>query len=244
MDGKPTLLLVNNFNKVNYMNSTGRAKLIILLQLIFLVFSTALFSQKTLRVGYINMDYILENLDEYKLANKEYSLKLEIWRKEINERSEKISEEYEKLEIKRPLITSNLYYEFKNEIDFKKKQLEDYQQKRFGAEGDWITQEKILIQPIQDEVLEAVKKIVDKNKFDYVFDKSSAIVMLYSEKKYDISELVLKSILRQEKIENLQMNFEDEKKQKRKDSILKVRQEKKISIQKRRDSIINARKNK
>ena len=190
------------------------------------------------------MDYILENLDEYKLANKEYSLKLEMWRKEINERSKKISEEYEKLEIKRPLITSKLYYEFKNEIDFKKKQLENYQQKRFGAEGDWITQEKILIQPIQDEVLEAVKKIVDKNKFDYVFDKSSAIVMLYSEKKYDISELVLKSILRQEKIENLQMNFEDEKKQKRKDSILKVRQEKKISIQKRRDSIINARKNK
>ena len=244
MDGKPTLLLVNNFNKVDYMNSTGQAKLIILLQLIFLVFSTTLFSQKTLRVGYINMDYILENLDEYKLANKEYSLKLEIWRKEINERSKKISEEYEKLEIKRPLITSNLYYEFKNEIDFKKKQLEDYQQKRFGAEGDWITQEKILIQPIQDEVLEAVKKIVDKNKFDYVFDKSSAIVMLYSEKKYDISELVLKSILRQEKIENLQINFDDEKKQKRKDSILKVKQEKKISIQKRRDSIINARKNK
>ena len=244
MDGKPTLLLVNNFNKVNYMNSKGQTKLIILLQLICLVFSTALFSQKTLRVGYINMDYILENLDEYKLANKEYSLKLEIWRKEINERSKKISEEYEKLEIKRPLITSNLYYEFRNEVDFKKKQLEDYQQKRFGAEGDWITQEKILIQPIQDEVLEAVKKIVDKNKFDYVFDKSSAIVMLYSEKKYDISELVLKSILRQEKIENLQMNCEDEKKQKRKDSILKVKQVKKISIQKRRDSIINARKNK
>ena len=226
------------------MNSKGQAKFIILLQLFFLVFSISLFSQKTLRVGYINMDYILENLDEYKLANKEYSLKLEMWRKEINERSKKISEEYEKLEIKRPLITSKLYYEFKNEIDFKKKQLENYQQKRFGAEGDWITQEKILIQPIQDEVLEAVKKIVDKNKFDYVFDKSSAIVMLYSEKKYDISELVLKSILRQEKIENLQMNFEDEKKQKRKDSILKVRQEKKISIQKRRDSIINARKNK
>ena len=226
------------------MNSKGQAKFIILLQLFFLVFSISLFSQKTLRVGYINMDYILENLDEYKLANKEYSLKLEMWRKEINERSKKISEENKKLEIKRPLITSNLYYEFKNEIDFKKKQLEDYQQKRFGAEGDWITQEKILIQPIQDEVLEAVKKIVDKNKFDYVFDKSSAIVMLYSEKKYDISELVLKSILRQEKIENLQMNFEDEKKQKRKDSILKVRQEKKISIQKRRDSIINARKNK
>jgi hypothetical protein len=67
--------------------------------------------------------------------------------------------------------------------------------------------------------------------------------MLYSEKKYDISELVLKSILRQEKLDNLQMNFEDESKQKRRDSILKVREEKKVELQKRRDSILNARKN-
>ena len=68
--------------------------------------------------------------------------------------------------------------------------------------------------------------------------------MLYSEKKYDISELVLKSILRQEKIENLQMNFEDEIKQKRRDSLSKVKELRKLSFQKRRDSILKARKNK
>ena len=47
-------------------------------------------------------------------------------------------------------------------------------------------------------MLAAVQLIAERNKFDYVYDKSSAIVTLYSEKKYDISELVLKSILRQE----------------------------------------------
>jgi Skp family chaperone for outer membrane proteins len=190
------------------------------------------------------MDYILENFDDYKQANQEYSLKLDKWRREIERTQKDIEKKYDELEIKRPLLTTSIYNELKQEIDFEKSELEEYKQKRFGPEGDWIIQEKILIQPIQDEVLEAVQKIGDKNKFDIIFDKSSAIIMLYSEKKYDISELVLKSILRQEKIENLQMNFEDEKKQKRKDSILKVRQEKKISIQKRRDSIINARKNK
>ena len=213
-------------------------------------------SQKNLRIGYIDMEYILENLDEYNLANQEYSLKLEKWRKEIEERSKKIEQEYEELEIKRPLITSTIYTELKKEIDFKKIQLENYQQKRFGAEGDWITQEKILIQPIQDEVLDAVKKIVEKNKFDYIFDKSSAIVMLYSEKKYDISELVLRSILRQEKIENLEIEFEDERKKeieekrrlaleknkKRRDSVSKLRELKKLEIKRKRDSLLNIKK--
>ena len=226
------------------MHIKNSLKIILFIHLFLFVSSSKMMSQKNLRIGYINMQYILENLDEYNSANQEYSLKLEKWRKEIEERSKKIEQEYEELEIKRPLITSTIYTEFKKEIDFKKIQLENYQQKRFGAEGDWITQEKILIQPIQDEVLEAVKKIVEKNKFDYIFDKSSAIVMLYSEKKYDISELVLKSILRQEKIENLQMNFEDEIKQKRRDSLAKVKELRKLSIQQRRDSILNARKNK
>ena len=189
------------------------------------------------------MDYILENLDDYKLANQEYSLKLDKWKREIEKKNNDLDIRYRELEIKRPLVTTTIYEEFKTELDFEKKQLEDYQQKRFGPEGDWIVQEKILIQPIQDEVLAAVQKIADKNKFDFIFDKSSAIIMLYSEKKYDISELVLKSILRQEKLDNLQMNFEDESKQKRRDSILKVREEKKIELQKRRDSILNARKN-
>ena len=184
------------------------------------------------------MDYILENLDDYKLANQEYSLKLDKWKREIEKKNNDLDIRYRELEIKRPLITTTIYEEFKAELDFEKKQLEDYQQKRFGPEGDWIVQEKILIQPIQDEVLAAVQKIADKNKFDFIFDKSSAIIMLYSEKKYDISELVLKSILRQEKLENLEIDFTDDLMQKRRDSLRKVNELRRQSLQRKKDSIV------
>ena len=140
----------------------------------------------------------------------------------------------------------SIHGKFNAEIDFDEKQLNEYIQKRFGAEGDWLIQEKILIQPIQDEVLAIVQKIAEKNKFDFIFDKSSAIIMLYSEKKYDISELVLKSILRQEKIENLQITFEDERKkaleekiQSRRDSISKLKELRKI----KRDSLLRIKRN-
>ena len=70
--------------------------------------------------------------------------------------------------------------------------------------------------------------------------------MLYSEKKYDISELVLKSILRQEKIENLQITFEDDRKkaieekiQSRRDSISKLKELRKI----KRDSLLRIKRN-
>ena len=227
---------MNSFLKKN--------KCILFLFLIF--FSLNLNSQKPLRVGYINMDYILSNIDDYKTANEEYDIKLNLWRKEIESRTNKIESRLKELAIKKPLLPDEVYQNLIDEIDFDKKQLEQYAQKRFGPKGDWLVQEKILIQPIQDEVLAIVQEIADKNKFDFIFDKSSAIIMLYSEKKYDISELVLKSILRQEKIENLQITFEDDRKkaleekiQSRRDSISKLKELRKI----KRDSLLRIKRN-
>ena len=188
------------------------------------------------------MDYILENLDDYKTATEEYEIRLNMWKKEISEREVEIENKLKELEIQRPLLTETLYNDFREEIDFEKEQLELYRQKRFGINGDWLAQEKILIQPIQDEVLAAVQLIAERNKFDYVYDKSSAIVTLYSEKKYDISELVLKSILRQEKLENLEIDFTDDLIQKRRDSLIKVNELRKESLQRKRDSVLKARK--
>ena len=219
-----------------------KSKFITLICLLF--FSYSNYAQQSLRVGYVNMDYILENLDDYKTATEEYEIRLNMWKKEISEREGKIENKLKELEIQRPLLTETLYNDFKEEIDFEKEQLELYRQKRFGPNGDWVAQEKILIQPIQDEVLAAVQLIAERNKFDYVYDKSSAIVTLYSEKKYDISELVLKSILRQEKLENLEIDFTDDLVQKRRDSLRKVNELRKESLQRKRDSILKARKNK
>ena len=228
------------FNTMFYLNKKT------IFFLVFLLFVSDIFSQKQLRVGYINMDYILTNLDDYNNANEEYNIKLDLWRKEIESRKLSIKVANEELEIKKPLIPDEIYQNLKDEIDFDEKQLNEYIQKRFGPEGDWLIQEKILIQPIQDEVLAIVQKIAEKNKFDFIFDKSSAIIMLYSEKKYDISELVLKSILRQEKIENLQITFEDDRKkaleekiQSRRDSISKLKELRKI----KRDSLLRIKRN-
>ena len=229
------------FNTMFYLN-----KKTIFFLVFILLFVSDIFSQKQLRVGYINMDYILSNLDDYNTANEEYNIKLDLWRKEIESRKLSIKVANEELDIKKPLIPDEIYQNLKDEIDFDEKQLNEYIQKRFGPEGDWLIQEKILIQPIQDEVLAIVQKIAEKNKFDFIFDKSSAIIMLYSEKKYDISELVLKSILRQEKIENLQITFEDDRKkaleekiQSRRDSISKLKELRKI----KRDSLLRIKRN-
>ena len=213
-------------------------------------------AQKELRVGYINMDYILSNIEDFEVANKEFEYKIDQWKNEISKKETEIKTKREELEFEKDLIPNQIYLKRSKELEYDFKELDNYRNKRFGPEGDWLIQEKILIQPIQDEVLAIVQKIADKNKFDFIFDKSSAVIMLYSEKKYDISELVLRSILRQEKIENLEIEFEDERKKeleekrrlaeqknkKRRDSISRLRELRKIEIKRKRDSLISVKR--
>ncbi len=213
-------------------------------------------AQKELRVGYINMDYILSNIEDFEVANKEFEYKINQWKNEILKKETEIKTKREELEFEKDLIPNQIYLKRSKELEYDFKELDNYRNKRFGPEGDWLIQEKILIQPIQDEVLAIVQKIADKNKFDFIFDKSSAVIMLYSEKKYDISELVLRSILRQEKIENLEIEFEDERKKeleekrklaeqknkKRRDSISRLRELRKIEIKRKRDSLISVKR--
>ena len=202
------------------------------------------------------MDYILSNIEDFEVANKEFEYKIDQWKNEILKKETEIKTKREELEFEKDLIPNQIYLKRSKELEYDFKELDNYRNKRFGPEGDWLIQEKILIQPIQDEVLAIVQKIADKNKFDFIFDKSSAVIMLYSEKKYDISELVLRSILRQEKIENLEIEFEDDRKKeleekrklaeqknkKRRDSISRLRELRKIEIKRKRDSLISVKR--
>ena len=73
------------------------------------------------------------------------------------------------------------------------------QQNRFGPNGDLMIQKRQLIQPIQDQIFAAVQDIASTKKFDFIFDKSADVVMLYSAERYDISEQVLRTITRTSK---------------------------------------------
>jgi hypothetical protein len=205
------------------------------------------------------MEYILSKMEDYTKASEQLEEKIEEWKKEIDLKLNFINNLKDSLEIERPLLTKDLIDDRESEIDFEIKQMTDYKDKRFGVNGDWVVQELLLIKPIQDQVLNVVQSIAKQKKFDKIFDQSADAIVLYSEKKYDISDLVLKSILRSEKLEKLNLEFSDEsfnpeleeKKLKkaeeiktRRELLLKQKEEKRKAYQKKRDSLLELRKRK
>ena len=158
--------------------------------------STFIFAQRGIKIGYIDTEYILENLPEYNQISKRLEEKAGDWKKEIEERSRKIDQKKESLKSERILLTSEMIEEIEEEILIDEEELSEYQQKRFGPRGDLIIQKQQLIQPIQDQIFNAIRELAKSRNYDFIFDKSADIVMLYSDKRYDVSDQILRTISR------------------------------------------------
>ncbi len=156
-------------------------------------------AQRGIRIGYIDMDYILENVPEYKEASTLLDTKVEKWKSEIETKLSKIDAMKIQLDNERALLTKELIEERDEEIAFEKAQILEYQQKRFGPGGDLSIQRRQLVEPVQDQVFNAVQEISSARKYDLVFDKSSELMLLYTADRLDISDEVLRSITRASK---------------------------------------------
>ena len=164
--------------------------------LTFLLFVNITIAQRGVKIGYIDTEYILENLTDYSEVSERLEEKAQTWKDEISQRSREIDQKKESLNSERILLTKDLIEELESEIEFEEQELNEYQQKRFGTRGDLILQKQQLIQPIQDQIFNAIKEIAKSKNYDFIFDKSSDIVMLYSNRRHDISDQILRNISR------------------------------------------------
>ena len=155
------------------------------------------------KVGYIDMEYILQNVPDYTEAKNQLEQKAQKWKQEAELKQNEIARLKDLLKTERVLLTKELIEEREEEITFQETALLDYQQKRFGPSGDLIIQKAVLAQPIQDQVFTAVQDIAEAKKYDFVFNKTSDLTMLFSAKRYEISDQVIRVITRSAKREQL-----------------------------------------
>ncbi len=169
------------------------------ISLAFLGISFTADAQRGIRIGYIDMEYILESVPEYQEAKTQLDGKVQRWKADIQKQSQEIDQMKLNLANERVLLTKELIEEREEEVKIKEDEMIKYQQDRFGPNGDLIIQRRQLVQPIQDQVFNIVQEIAEAKKYDFIFDKSADVVMLFAAKRNDISETVLRSINRNNK---------------------------------------------
>lgn len=161
-------------------------------------FSQNSYAQK---FGFIDSKFVLDQLPEYKKAEKELDELSKGWQKEIEDMYKGIEKMYREYQAEEILLTKEMRVERQDEIIKREKEVKEYQNKIFGFEGLLFLKRQELVKPAQDKVYEATEKVAREKRLQIVFDKSSDLVMIYMNPIHDYTDYVLVELGLKEPIE-------------------------------------------
>lgn len=164
-------------------------KLVVLF--LFLVSFSGLHAQK---YGFINSEYILSKMPEYKEAKDRLDKMADRWTKEVEERYKILNQKKDLFNKEEVLLPAEEKEKRQEEISKLENEIMELQKSRFGVSGDYFQKRQELIKPIQDKVYDAMQKVASKRSYSFIFDKANQSNLIYADKKFDLSDEVIKEL--------------------------------------------------
>jgi len=143
------------------------------------------------KIGYINSEAIMQQLTEAQDAQKQLDGLTADWQTELSKMQTDLQHKFEDYDKKKLIMSDKRRAEVEKELQDLEKKMVDYRTAKFGANGELFQKQNELMKPIQDKIFKAVKDIADDGGYDYIFDKSSSTLLMYSNEKNDVTAKVL-----------------------------------------------------
>ena len=151
-------------------------------------------TQAQSKIGWINSATIMEKLPEAQDAQHQLDNIVADWQNELAKMQNEWQKKYEEYDKKKLILTDQLKAQSEKELQDLDKKIAEFRSKKFGQNGELFTKQNELMKPVQNKVFKIVQDIAKEDGYDYVFDKSADILMLYSNDKYDLTVKVLERI--------------------------------------------------
>lgn len=189
-----TSQLGNNFKFIHLYAMKNLKNTLRLAFILSVLFMFGIGQASAQKYAYVNTEYILENIPDYKTAQQSLdNLSLQ-WQKDIEDKYAIVDKLYKAYQAEQVLLTEEMKKRRQDEITAKEKDVKDLQKQRFGYEGDLFKKKQELVKPIQDKIYNAVKKLATDQGYAVIFDKAGDLTMLYTNPKYDKSDDILSAL--------------------------------------------------
>lgn len=139
----------------------------------------------------VDMEYILSNIPAYEVANIQLEQLSQNWQKEVENIAREAETMYNNYKSKMPFLSDEQKKKQEELIVAKEKQAAELRAKYFGPEGELYKKRQSLMQPIQDDVYEAVKKVAEERAYMCIFDRASSADIIFASPRIDVSNEVL-----------------------------------------------------
>lgn len=148
-------------------------------------------SAQAQKFALVDMEYILRNIPAYEMANEELSQLSDKWQKEIEKKQSEASQMYQNYQSEAVYLTFDQRREREEQIAAVEKSAAELRYAYFGPEGELYQKRTALIEPIQNEIYEAIKKLADEKGYQAIIDRASATEIIFASPRIDVSNDVL-----------------------------------------------------
>jgi outer membrane protein len=168
------------------------------------ILSTILVASSTMsiaqsKIGWVNSKTVMEKLPEAQDAQRQLDNFVAEWQSELAKMQNDWQKKYQEYDKKKLILTDQLRSEAEKELQDLDKKIADYRNKKFGQNGELFNKQNEIIKPIQNKIFKVLQDIALEDEYDYIFDKSGDVLLMYSNDKYDLTAKVIERLSTYEK---------------------------------------------
>ena len=142
----------------------------------------------------LDMDYILKSIPAYERANEQLNQMSKKWQAEVEALQTEAQTLYKNYQDNIVFLSNEQKKARQDEILAKEKQAADLKKTYFGPEGELFKVRSALMNPIQEEIYNAVKEVAEQRGYQLILDRASDSGIIFGSPKIDISDEVLQKL--------------------------------------------------
>jgi outer membrane protein len=151
-------------------------------------------SNAQLKIGYVDSDTIMDNYADVQDARQRLDALIQEWQTELRKMESDLKLKEDDYEKRKLTMTEQTSAEAKAEITKLEKEIADYRDKKFGANGELFQKQNEVMKPVQNKVFTIIQQIAAEEELDFVFDRSGDIIFLYAKPDYDLTAKVIERL--------------------------------------------------
>jgi len=165
------------------------------LSLLFLfIFSLTGLANGQLKIGYVDSDSIMDKFPDAQDARQKLDAFIQDWQTELTKLENNWKTKYDDYEKRKLIMTDQTRAETESELLNLEQQIADYREKKFGTNGELFQKQDEIMKPVQNKVFTAIKDVAKDEDFDFIFDRSGDVMLLFAKDEYDVTALVLNKL--------------------------------------------------
>jgi outer membrane protein len=146
------------------------------------------------KIAVVDINLILSELPDYKMAQDELDRVASQWRQEIAQEFDKIKSMYNKFQAEQVLLSAEDKIRKEDEIVKKEAEVREMQKVKFGPDGELFMKRQEMVTPIQEKVYAAIEGYAADRGLDIIFDKGGSAGMLFISQEFDKTDDIKKRL--------------------------------------------------